>query len=379
MKTFSYTCRDKDGALKRGTMQASERAEVLLTLTKQGYIPISITQGSTKTNATNSTSYVSPRTVVLTGVVIFVLIMVLAVPQLMHQKNKNEKNVSTEEKQNVEGKQELGSVAKATVSDVNKATAVEPIPVVLPRVPTNEQIEARRANVDAHGTPTQTVPEQTNNVVVDEPPSTLKTRTEQLLSMAVSVPVGTSMPPLPISANIDSDFKQSMSNTIVISDTDSTFDAERKEKVAYLKLDVDALVKEGNSPEDVIKAIEQQHNEVANRRTQLQAEMNALLEANREADAQRDRDRLREVDVGLEVAAQSLESFEPGAGADHAELVGVDARDEVCCAHAQAHALGDLGEHLVAGRAAVEVVDVAERVDVDDGISELFLRHGLSF
>ena len=50
MKSYTYTCRGKDGTLKRGRLEASDRADALRQLKGQGYLPFSISEGARATH-----------------------------------------------------------------------------------------------------------------------------------------------------------------------------------------------------------------------------------------------------------------------------------------------------------------------------------------
>jgi len=93
--------------------------------------------------------------------------------------------------------------------------------------------------------------------------TSLRTISENVLALMASIPPDLPMPPMPVLSNLDEDFKIATTNIIEIRTNDTVEVAERKERVAWTKLDMAQLVKEGHKPEAVLRAIEAQHNDNA--------------------------------------------------------------------------------------------------------------------
>jgi len=173
-----------------------------------------------------------------------------------------------------------------------KNTAVGPVSAV----PVNQGAPAAKSNKGAPVAISQTleIPEATRitpfssqqapvpGPQVSEPvqqkhPHSYKTATEGLIAMAMSVPPGEMVPPLPISKDLDMDFVNSLSNEIVIYDDDDDRTANIKENVAVTKNQLLELVKQGRSVSEVLKEYEKQTNERAAIRSEAQVELSNLI------------------------------------------------------------------------------------------------------
>ena len=108
-------------------------------------------------------------------------------------------------------------------------------------------------------------------------PSPYKTQTEALLSMAMSVPPGASIPPMPIPPDLDNDFANSLTNVIVIYDDDDERTAAIKEDVAVTKNQLLELVMQGRNVAEVLKEYQEETNKRAAIRSEAQIHFNKLL------------------------------------------------------------------------------------------------------
>lgn len=263
MKNFSYSYRDKNGAISHGTLKAHSRIDVLRELKVKGYIPLSVTEGI----AVNASNKIMPsfsmRTFVFAGLIILAIALTFVFLMRLKKTPPTSKKPSAMivNKADMSGKRGKGTVkTKEGVS----------LPVAASKTQAGVEIKAEQIPV--------VQPEQTTNttsqkpvepVLPIKPPNSLRTSTEQLLSIIASTPPGSRVPPLPITPRMAKDFATAMTNTIIIHETDTEKDAVRKEKVAWMKLDVAELVKQGYTPEAIIKALETEHNENASRRTEI--------------------------------------------------------------------------------------------------------------
>jgi len=118
----------------------------------------------------------------------------------------------------------------------------------------------------------------------------------------MSVPPGASIPPLPISKNLDADFVNSLTNTIVIYDDDDERTANIKENVAGAKNQILDMIKQGRSVSDVLKEYQDTVNEHASLRSEAQIELRNLSETSSPEEAKAYLDKVNKAlkSLGLE-------------------------------------------------------------------------------
>jgi len=101
----------------------------------------------------------------------------------------------------------------------------------------------------------------------------------------MSIPPGAPVPPLPIVGNLDSDFVNSLTNTIVIYDDDDERTANIKENVAIAKNQLLELVKQGRSVSEVLQEYQNKANEQADLRSEAQKELSELYQSGKTEEA----------------------------------------------------------------------------------------------
>jgi hypothetical protein len=95
--------------------------------------------------------------------------------------------------------------------------------------------------------------------------------------MLASIPPGVKAPPLPELYGLDADFARASANTLEIHDGDDARLAQLIESVAWAKLDLAGLVKQGWKPGEVLVAMAQQHNDEATLRADAAKALKQLL------------------------------------------------------------------------------------------------------
>ncbi len=276
MKMFGYTLRDKSGALKKGTLQAVDRIDALRQITAMGCVPVSVLEGrgaAPGTRELRNSAWNRRGTVWLAVAATVILIAALAVWLTVDRKPaaKHPATVTAVAKKPVKGRPV--QTANQTIKPV------QDIPQPAAETPSED---VRQTAEDLRDPPHQPTVEaltvQTEGVKPKQPPrpKPFNSATEGLLSMAMSVPPGSSIPPLPISPNLDADFAKSLTNEIVIYADDDERTATTKENVAVAKNQLRELVKEGRSVSEVLKEYQDKTNERAAMRREAQRELAAL-------------------------------------------------------------------------------------------------------
>ena len=274
MKNYKYTCRNKSGTLRRGQLEASDRADALRQLKSQGDLPLSISEGSLAMHPQKKTHFAA---VIAATVLISVLVAILF--------TRNTSKTRPEPDTTTSGK---------AIAANHKPSQKNIPPQVLPQTAESEE----RSDDSSHVSVPSTVqrvdntlqakdnPEEMPTVIEEEKPdSTLRTQTEKMLSLMASLPPGTEIPPMPILPGMENDFIVAQTNIIVIHADDTDEMAERKEKIAWLKQDITTLVQEGKSPSEAIKLIEENANRVAKIRSEFQQYATALYREGKKDEA----------------------------------------------------------------------------------------------
>ena len=102
---------------------------------------------------------------------------------------------------------------------------------------------------------------------------------DQVLAMAMGVKPGQSMPPIPMSADIDRSFLKSLETEIVINPDDPETVKRAKANVRQAREDMKALLKKGYSVQDVLKDHQKLVNENAKIRGGAVNELKSLIKA----------------------------------------------------------------------------------------------------
>jgi len=266
MKTFTYTCRDRAGALQHDSLQASDRADALRLIKDMGCIPVSVTERSAKGKISKPFStLLTPRAVGLAGVVI-VLIVGLFVLRLLPKKSEPKSRTAEVRNQTVtnEPTKSPRTVTKA-IADNDKMPVVRADTEVIRAQP---QAAKPQARVIAPKTFEQPAEKESEDIATEP---AFKTLTEQLISM-LGRP-GEELPPLPLSVDedLEKDFEKAATNLIPVSETDDERTFAHKANVAQEKEYIKEAKKMGWTPGDYLRELEKKRKEeVAERKAALE-------------------------------------------------------------------------------------------------------------
>lgn len=258
MKTFTYTYRDKAGALKKSALQAADRLDALRQIRAMGCVPVSVTEGVFKTGSGLPLPF-SPHLVVLTGCVVIFLAF-LVVYRLKPGKTHpgRAERVSATVKHAPKALPAAAAKPDEPLAAAKSPTADKP---VRPEKPAESKTVAARHGTGT-GVPNAELPEAQKN---GEEPGirNMPTASEQLISM-LGMP-GEDTPPLPLSEEdtLETDFEKAITNTIYITDKDDEESAARKENVAWVKEYIKEAKKLGWTPGEYLRALEKKRKEEA--------------------------------------------------------------------------------------------------------------------
>ncbi|HNX35032.1 MAG TPA: hypothetical protein PKM57_10415 [Kiritimatiellia bacterium] len=304
MKSFGYTFRDASGALKKGTLQAEDRTDALRQIKAKGCVPVSVAEGQTAAGgpAWNPAWTVRGAWIAAAGVV---LIGGLAVWHRAERKPVKRPAVVAAD---------IKKAAPAAKPKPVKPVAAKPVQVPAITVPAADVPNPEPKPATAAALPaSQPLPPpapQPSEIAVETPvrPHQFKNKTEQLLSMAMSVPPGGFVPPLPISPEMEQDFAKSLTNEIVIFDDDDERTANIKENVAVAKNQLIEMVKQGRSVADVIQEYQKTRNAHTAARSEAQAELSNLYRSGKTQEAREYMEKVNKAFTELGIDPVSLPS-----------------------------------------------------------------------
>jgi hypothetical protein len=312
MKTFGYTYRDKEGALKSGSLQARDRADALRQIKDMGYIPIAVTEGKAPVaGARTSWNPATWRPAVWVGAAAGVVLVAALSAWLMASKKPAKRSApatTTAETPRRGARSALpaSQTAKAVPLAAPKPVlATDPVAVTPLQINRDATVQPNSAVVSKKSPSQVSASEPGEEEQTPKRSSPYKSKTEQLLAMAMSVPPGAAMPPLPITRELDSDFADSLTNVIVIYDDDDDRTAAIKEDVAVSKNELLELVMQGRSVAEVLKEYQNTTNERAAIRNEAQRELADLLKSGKPEEAKAYLDQINKAftDLGIEPIA----------------------------------------------------------------------------
>ncbi|MCL2104305.1 MAG: hypothetical protein FWH21_04520 [Kiritimatiellaeota bacterium] len=248
MKTFDYTCRDAKGSIRRGRLEAPDRAGAVRALKARGLAAVSLSEGGGSGRMSpraRSGAGMWARTLVCTGVVLLALAMVWFVIPRGHSTTA------------VPSKGGGGLKPPPHGTGVSMSTSLSPPSLSAdPPVP-DPPVEGGGGS----GTtpPVMTVggegtAEEWKGIPVEAPrmPAPYQSRTEGLLSMLVNITPGTYPPPIPNFPSVE-DLAQVLDRDIIVFDHDSDQMLGRKENVARVKQSLKEYLQAGGTAQEFVE------------------------------------------------------------------------------------------------------------------------------
>ena len=286
MKTFCYTSRDHSGALKKGTLQAIDRADALRQIKSMDCVPVSVTESSgVASGAHVSWNPTWNRRAVWLATAAVLLIAALVVWRSVAKRHEPPAAALGTPPQSVRPSQPANQAVKSARAVPKPKPAVSAAETPPQDVPQTAEA-AEMLPTPASGVSPAVQAEALKPPQPPKPPNPYKTQTEQVLAMALSVPPGASIPPLPLSPNLNADFAKSLTNKIAIYDEDDDRTINTKENVAVAKGQLLELVKNGQNVSDVLKELQDKTNERAELRSQAKRKLADLYKNGSPEEAQ---------------------------------------------------------------------------------------------
>ncbi len=263
--TFTATYRDATGALKTVTAEAATRTEALAAFRARGITPTSVVESGKKKTASRP----MPKGA-LRGLVAGLLVVVAALG-IWYALAPSAPAKPGEKKVQAPAKPKREAAKKPAAEKAKSAPAKKP--AAKPAAPPAETVATAPATNAAPTLPTATAlpPPRSAQPVFDN-------ASDQVLAMIASDD-GRGMAPIPISANIEKEFLESLKKEIKILDTDDERTRALKESVIDLRAQMKQLLDEGKTVGEVIREHQELMNQNAKIRNDAMLELKGLLDA----------------------------------------------------------------------------------------------------
>lgn len=276
MRTYHFTCRGKNGQTCEGELTALTRADALRELTVQGNVPLSVTEVSPK--ASGPYNLVSA---VKWGVLALAVVgCILFVTQFWG--SSSQKSVSKKRRIEISQNSVKKSILPKTKQDIS--VSEEPLQRVV-NVATTNQLRPEKKSLSVEDVIAKN--SSTNQTERVRPSPAFNMAAESVMSMLLAGSPGTPGPPIPHIPNVEKRFLDSLTNNIILYDTDSEEMAKHKEAVALLKLEFAEYMKQGYTASNIIAAIQEQRVENVKLRRELREQMMELYNAGQFEEAEK--------------------------------------------------------------------------------------------
>lgn len=279
MKTFRYSCRDKNGGTKQGEMKSASRADVLRELSAQGNIPLSITETSGVGHGQHSNLLAHSKKIFFVLIALGIVLICGLLWKPFTKQGDKAGQLRTAK-----------NAAKKTEAIQKKQIAVTPVVTQLMVSASATNLAVRGPKTPASVADVIAMNANTNQVGKLRPTPSFNMAAESVMSMLLHGSPGMPGPPIPRIPNLEKRFMDCLSNNVVLYDTDSEEMAKQKEQVALLKLEFAEYMKQGYTASNIVAAIQEQRTENVKLRRDLRAQMMELYNAGQVGQAEKYRD-----------------------------------------------------------------------------------------
>jgi hypothetical protein len=278
MTTFTYQYWDEKGAVRSGTLRAADRTEALRQIQTAGRSVISLTEGHAVKPGwfrPHFPSWGKPALVLMS----FVLLLFFSADWIVGMFRKPDTgNPARHTATGTQAPARLPVPLKTPPRDAKTETVpgdATPHASIQPPVANTAARKTSPASAPSAKTPGFRPPPSEADAE-PLPPNAFKNQSDALLAMAMSVPPGMEVPPLPIPDNLDETFLHSLTNDIVIYPEDDARTVELKKTVADAKQQIREMVNEGRSVAEILSEYRRQMKEQAALRREALKELHAL-------------------------------------------------------------------------------------------------------
>ncbi|MDR2850167.1 MAG: hypothetical protein LBW77_06475 [Verrucomicrobiota bacterium] len=254
MKSFIYTAKDASGALRRGGLEAADRAAALAALKARGLTPISVAEGGAASGGGQGRGPRFVLAAVLAVAAIAAIVLTLPGRRPQAKTAPDVKKGGAVRTAAAPGQAAATAAARAPSEEAPPADAggaveraaapAAPVAAPPPR--------AAAAKVPPVERPTRVITPGAANSSTNRPRQAFTTGTEQVISWIANSRLGDPPPILP-NLPMGEDIGKILDTDIVLYDDDDAKTEAAKTNVAKMKLAMKAFVAEGGDPQDFLK------------------------------------------------------------------------------------------------------------------------------
>lgn len=268
MRAFEYSCRDKDGSIKKGRVNANDRKDALRQVHALGVVPLAINECKVSVMPNPLSSSRNKR--YATSMILGLIVVCCAVVWIITR----EKGISTGRSKNSKVQKQTQNVKNPTGKTKN---TVEKNTLVKINTPVNSNGGTNTVVRDPlNNKGTTSVVTTNQDQAPKEDTRTYKTLTEQLIVM-LGLP-GEEMPPAPLDpeAHLVEDFQKALRNILVIAESDDERALAMKENVAWIKEFMRQAGEQNWTPGDYLRELQKKRQEEAALRRSAQDILNQV-------------------------------------------------------------------------------------------------------
>lgn len=276
---FSVKYRDYSGAVCEKAVEAANRADCFAKCKAQGIVPVTVESASTVAKkgghgsdsaAGSNTKAPNAKLVLLVGTLVAIGATVWFWPSRKEVVETGTKvcDGREEQRQNT-GKKAVGGEVKKDSSASSGAR--EAVASEKPESDVKEGLGGPELPVAGSSTNTPVVPVL--------PPSAFNNASDQVLAMIASDDGTGSAPPIPISRNIESEFRESLKQEIKILETDDEKTRQLKEAVIAARAEMKKMIDSGMTVSQVLAEYQKLANENAEVRNKAMLELKEIMDS----------------------------------------------------------------------------------------------------
>ena len=289
MTNYTITYRADDGSIATTTLEAADRAACVAACRARGITPVSIKEGqaskakghtskprNSETPKLRNPETSKPRNLQVPVLALLALVSIGAAVWFFFLRTPSEQVKDPKLSPKVPSKTERVTVSKTPTESNDAKLSIGNGEVSRIALSAGSSISNDDQNMKAAEEALR-MEEAMAEARQMQSNAVFKTRTDQLLAMALSGDLNRGMPPLPPMRISNQEFMESLKQKIEILDTDSEAVKKMKQMVLDARKEILEQLKQGRTVQEVLKEHEKLRNENGKLRQDAQRELNAIF------------------------------------------------------------------------------------------------------